>query len=869
MQEVTIRQRDSFCHSVLIDRPGQELCWNFRTVRHTVAFGLFKRADNPGSRRLVSGDPHGNYLLDSTIATSALPTSPQSPTSPSRNLFKQSSFTATQQLPDPPRPRTPKRTNGWPDPDLHELLPVRSYESSRYTIRGTFQVNEPGTYVLMFDNSFSINTSKKLFFSVALRDLSRVEPTAADVKVLQGWILKKGNKKLQGYGKRWIKLQNDGMLSYSKRPGGFPHGHADLARCATRLDHDHLLIDIDSGSSLFHFKAQSINDFTSLVAAMQPYLSTLSSFHRESLALTSSEPLSANEALNGSSYGLADPTVDQWRSRVNLYIDDMTTHFKTLELLVSKLASKDAPPNLSTAFRTTEDGLATLKRDVATILDQYQRTQNHTMQLEVALQSAFKENNVLQETIALSRVDEYGIHGPVPSFRDDEFFDAEENQTIDQKSDSDDNDKHQFVEEDDDDESGENDDNDGKFLPTFASIGLAGSSDKPGHHRQQNEVIHRRKALPAPAVSLANVSAFSILKNNVGKDLSAISMPVAFNEPLNLLQHMAEELEYSDLVDRACSTLNPVDRIILITAFAVSAAAHSVNRARRKPFNPLLGETYECTRPDKGFKFVSEKVCQSSPIMACHAESPKYEYSQNSLIRTKFWGKSVELINHGNISLWLKDFDERYTWGKPTSCIRNVFSSSGRYTEHYGSTVVRNHKTGHSVDLKFKEANMFGVGQNEIVGNVHDPSGRLVSCIGGRWDDNVYKYDPTTPNVVEIIWKINPFPRDSATYYGFTQFAIELNELTPDLIGQLPTSDTRYRPDQRLFEQGRVAEADAEKERLENKQRVWRKNMVANEEVYKPQWFEGVDDGSGDIVWKFNGRYWMKRGNFAPTRDLW
>ena len=45
-----------------------------------------------------------------------------------------------------------------------------------------------------------------------------------------------------------------------------------------------------------------------------------------------------------------------------------------------------------------------------------------------------------------------------------------------------------------------------------------------------------------------------------------------------------------------------------MAAFAVSAYALSYYRAGRKPFNPILGETYECVREDKGFRFIAEQV---------------------------------------------------------------------------------------------------------------------------------------------------------------------------------------------------------------------------------------------------------------------
>ena len=36
----------------------------------------------------------------------------------------------------------------------------------------------------------------------------------------------------------------------------------------------------------------------------------------------------------------------------------------------------------------------------------------------------------------------------------------------------------------------------------------------------------------------------------VGKDLSRVCLPVYFNEPLSALQRIAEEMEYSELLDQ-------------------------------------------------------------------------------------------------------------------------------------------------------------------------------------------------------------------------------------------------------------------------------------------------------------------------------
>lgn len=63
--------------------------------------------------------------------------------------------------------------------------------------------------------------------------------------------------------------------------------------------------------------------------------------------------------------------------------------------------------------------------------------------------------------------------------------------------------------------------------------------------------VKRRKKLPEPKEKEKPVGLWSIIKENIGKDLSGVCLPVYFNEPLSSLQKCFEDLEYSYLVDRA------------------------------------------------------------------------------------------------------------------------------------------------------------------------------------------------------------------------------------------------------------------------------------------------------------------------------
>ncbi|XP_042484575.1 oxysterol-binding protein-related protein 2B-like [Macadamia integrifolia] len=122
--------------------------------------------------------------------------------------------------------------------------------------------------------------------------------------------------------------------------------------------------------------------------------------------------------------------------------------------------------------------------------------------------------------------------------------------------------------------------------------------------------IERRKKLPDPVEQEKGVSLWSMIKDNVGKDLTRVCLPVYFNEPISSLQKCCEDLEYSYLLDRAFDygkKGNSLLRVLNVAAFAVSGYASSDGR-HCKPFNPLLGETYEAEYPDKAIRFFSEKV---------------------------------------------------------------------------------------------------------------------------------------------------------------------------------------------------------------------------------------------------------------------
>uniref|UniRef100_A0A803M599 PH domain-containing protein n=1 Tax=Chenopodium quinoa TaxID=63459 RepID=A0A803M599_CHEQI len=382
--------------------------------------------------------------------------------------------------------------------------------------------------------------------------------------------------------------------------------------------------------------------------------------------------------------------------------------------------------------------------------------------------------------------------------------------------------------------------------------------------------VKRRKKLPDPKEKEKGVSLWSMIKDNIGKDLTKVCLPVYFNEPISSLQKCFEELEYSYLLDRANAwgkQGNSLMRILNVAAFAVSGYASTEGRIC-KPFNPLLGETYEADFPDKGLRFFSEKVSHHPMIVACHCDGTGWRLWGDSNLKSKFWGRSIQLDPVGILTLEFDD-GEVFQWSKVTTSIYNLILGK-LYCEHYGTMRIQGNRE-YSCKLKFKEQSIIDRTPRQVQGIVQDRNGKTVATLFGKWDESMHyvngdclgKGKGDAISEARLLWRRSKPPR-YPTRYNLTRFAMTLNELTPGLKEKLPPTDSRLRPDQRYLENGEYEKANAEKLRLEQRQRQARKMQ---ERGWKPRWF--AKDKETD-TYQLVGGYWEAReqGNWESCPDI-
>ncbi|EJD53857.1 hypothetical protein AURDEDRAFT_157107 [Auricularia subglabra TFB-10046 SS5] len=418
---------------------------------------------------------------------------------------------------------------------------------------------------------------------------------------------------------------------------------------------------------------------------------------------------------------------------------------------------------------------------------------------------------------------------------------------------------------------------------------------------------HLRESLPISMDNRPAVSLWAVLKNSIGKDLTKISFPVYFNEPTSMLQRMAEDMEFSECLDSAAVEPDQFKRIAFVAAFAMSNYSSTIGRIA-KPFNPMLGETFEYCRLDRRYRYVSEQVSHHPPMSACWAESPIWKYYGEVDAQNKFMGKSFEIRPTGvaHAELRLKDVryegkedspgkvTEHYTWKKVTTCVSGFILGSPTI-DHYGEMTVTNHHTGDKCVLTFKPRGWRGRDAFEITGRVMDASSNVRLDIAGRWNSqlvaraagtgdgdllpDVSVDPPSSPSSPEyiLLWRNTPKPKMP---FNLTPFAITLNDCPDDLTTVLCPTDCRLRPDQRAFENGDYDRANELKSKQEELQRATRRKREAGQlPPHKPRWFEAkTDPDTGERVWQplrvgDELEYWVERERIAKAggieKDKW
>jgi hypothetical protein len=164
-------------------------------------------------------------------------------------------------------------------------------------------------------------------------------------------------------------------------------------------------------------------------------------------------------------------------------------------------------------------------------------------------------------------------------------------------------------------------------------------------------VNRERIALPCLNAPDQPFRLWTVLKELIGKDISRVSMPVQINCPLSGLQLTIErEAHNLEFITKASQETDSLKRLATIAVFSVVRSILFKDRVM-KPFNSLLGETYELVTPT--YRLIAEQVSHHPPISACIIQGDGYIFEQCLLPKIKFNGRSIAAEDEGNCIITL------------------------------------------------------------------------------------------------------------------------------------------------------------------------------------------------------------------------
>ena len=252
----------------------------------------------------------------------------------------------------------------------------------------------------------------------------------------------------------------------------------------------------------------------------------------------------------------------------------------------------------------------------------------------------------------------------------------------------------------------------------------------------------------------------------------------------------------------------------------------------KKPYNPILGETFRCywEHPNGSKTFyIAEQVSHHPPISANYVANREdgFTISASILAKSKFYGNSTSALLEGNATISLLPRGEEYVMTLPYAHCKGILM--GTLTMELGGKVtIECSKTGYTTEMDFKLRPFLGGGEftNAISGKIRLAKETLVT-IDGHWDDCVKMKDKKT-GLEEVLWEVTDEVR-AARLKRFVVPQDEQNEFESTKLWR-KVSEAIANDDQNA--------ATEEKTVLEEAQRAEARIRKETGVEHKPQHFE-------------------------------
>uniref|UniRef100_A0A667WUL9 Oxysterol-binding protein n=1 Tax=Myripristis murdjan TaxID=586833 RepID=A0A667WUL9_9TELE len=346
----------------------------------------------------------------------------------------------------------------------------------------------------------------------------------------------------------------------------------------------------------------------------------------------------------------------------------------------------------------------------------------------------------------------------------------------------------------------------------------------------------------------------------LGMDLTRVVLPTFILEKRSLLEMYADFMSHPDIFVAITDGSSPEDRMVRFVEYYLTSFHEGRKGAiAKKPYNPIIGETFHCSwrvpkrpeaskEPTQGsptraapqdcyqVRFVAEQVSHHPPVSGFYAECQERRMCVNTHVwtKSKFMGMSIGVSMVGEGCLCLLEHDEEYVFTLPCAYARSILTVP--WVELGGKVNVTCAKTGYSAVITFQTKPFYGGKLHKVTAEVkHNTTNAVVCRVQGEWNGTLeFSYTSGETRVVDV-----------------TKLPVTRKHVRP-IDKQGPTESRRlWQHVTESLRQKDIDKATEHKRILEERQRTEERHRIETETPWRTRYFESEGDG-----WVYHKPLW-------------
>ncbi|XP_051928506.1 oxysterol-binding protein-related protein 10 isoform X1 [Hippocampus zosterae] len=351
----------------------------------------------------------------------------------------------------------------------------------------------------------------------------------------------------------------------------------------------------------------------------------------------------------------------------------------------------------------------------------------------------------------------------------------------------------------------------------------------------------------------------------LGMDLTRVVLPTFILEKRSLLEMYANFMAHPDLFLSVTAGVTAEERIVRFVEYYLTSFHEGRKGAvAKKPYNPVLGETFHCSwevprdkvkpwvRANQGsaresgsgaagggcyrVRFVAEQVSHHPPVSAFYCECRERRVCVNAHVwtKSKFMGMSIGVSMVGEGVLCLAEHEEEYVFSLPSAYARSILTVP--WVELGGKVSINCAKSGYSATVTFHTKPFYGGKVHRVTAEVkHNPTNTIVCKAQGEWNGTLeFTYSSGETKVIDT-----------------AKLPVTRKKLRP-LEKQGRTESRRlWQHVTKSLRDGNMDEATEHKHGLEEQQRAEERRRADVNKAWTPKYFTKEGDS-----WMYNNPLW-------------